>query len=506
MDHRAIEIEEMLGQAIDYGSVSATGTARGSMEENDFSRMTSRSPLQSSRLPLKSIGAGPSNDEPSSSPHLRLSRPGTDTIQHCLARINYGLNERRTRLRTRGGNPSCSIFRLPAALCGINRKAEEPEMVSVGPYHRGKAHLLEFEEHKWFFLKLFLARRGEYVHLKYYMEEMASLERRTRDCYSEPVPMSSGDFIVMMLLDGCFIVELLRHLGQKEDGPIDGNDPIYSQPWIIPVIIRDLLKLENQLPFFVLESLFMSSRTVHESKSNCLSILALEVFELAFPRTEKRARQFSSLMGNHLLQLFHLSLVPSNRATTHGCLEKNYRPSDQSIQFASQLRPSGIRFKSSKAESFLDIDFRNRVLEIPSITINDFTATLLINCLALEQCQESGTVPRYLTDYVSFMSCLINRPKDVSILCASGIITRFSQDDLCVANLFNKLGKNLAFNVDDCYLSEQFRDVESYYSSNWATMMRTYFASPWSFISVFSAFLVILLTATQTVIAVIGIK
>lgn len=58
------------------------------------------------------------------------------------------------------------------------------------------------------------------------------------------------------------------------------------------------------------------------------------------------------------------------------------------------------------------------------------------------------------------------------------------------------------FKVRDCYLSEQVREIEAYYSSNWATMKHTYFSTPWSFISVFSAFILILLTMVQALMSV----
>lgn len=59
----------------------------------------------------------------------------------------------------------------------------------------------------------------------------------------------------MMLHDGCFVIKFLRHLGKSEE-VFDEDDPIFARPWLIPILIRDLIKLENQLPLFLLESLF----------------------------------------------------------------------------------------------------------------------------------------------------------------------------------------------------------------------------------------------------------
>lgn len=183
------------------------------------------------------------------------------------------------------------------------------------------------------------------------------------------------------------------------------------------------------------------------------------------------------LKCRYLLELFYLALLPTVSVNSIAEREK-YRPSTHSLQCVTQLRRSGIKIKPRKAESFLDIKYEKQVLQIPSITINDITSTVLINCVALEQCQERNI--KYFSNYVSFMCCLISQPRDVALLGLDGVITNFSQDDQHVADLFNDLGKNTALNVRESYLWKVLHDVGAYYSSCWASMIRTYFSSPWS--------------------------
>ncbi|XP_057987933.1 UPF0481 protein At3g47200-like [Hevea brasiliensis] len=428
-------------------------------------------------------------------------------LRNSVTLIERRLQEKRQAVMTRGKgrNSSVCIFRFPPRLGEINPNASQPELVSIGPYHRGKDHLLEFEDHKWLFLEKFLSRssasgRG----LRHYLSRLRKEEVDIINCYSDVIQMSSDDFVEMILLDGCFIIELLIHLNQGRD-IIDDDDPIFTRPWLIPILIRDLLKLDNQLHFFVLDFLYQTSGIGNdmEQKLGPLPILALRTFDQASPRPMGNPNQFFRYKGEHLLHLVYSSLVCSILATHCDQLDE-YCPSDQSIQCVTQLRPSGVKFKSTKRDSFLDINFKNQVLEIPSITVNDFTSTLLINCVALKQCQEKRS--KYFTEYVSFMSCLISQPRDVALLCSDGIVTRFSKDDRYVVDLFTNLGKNTDFNIRDSYLSKQFREVESYYSSNWATIRRTYFSSPWSFISLSSAILLLVLTMTQTVTSVLTFK
>ena len=57
----------------------------------------------------------------------------------------------------------------------------------------------------------------------------------------------------MMVFDGCFIVELLLRL---DGGHQALQDPVFRSDHIFSRLLRDLLLVENQLPFFLLMKLF----------------------------------------------------------------------------------------------------------------------------------------------------------------------------------------------------------------------------------------------------------
>lgn len=424
-------------------------------------------------------------------PSVPRDPPPHDTVDRCFGQLKRLLRE------VPRGFPAkpCTIFRIPQLFRGINPKAEGPEIVSIGPYHRGRPQVLEFEKLKPLFLERFLLRTKE--DLKELTALVAKMESSARACYSEHGNMTSCDFVEMMLLDGCFVAEFLLRISGSSDAT-DEHDPIFARPQTIPILIGDLLKLENQIPFSLLQLVF--TRVVPSDlrrEIGSLATLALKLFNQACPTA--LLKPSDDLECEHLLALFYSSL--SSIRQVHRKSRKKVWPSTQSVPCVTELRSSGIKFKPGKAESLLEISFHKPVLQIPNITINDFMATVLINCVSLEQCWENTS--KYMTDYVFFMHCLINQPKDVSLLRSDGIITLFSHDDQYVADLFDKLGKRIPFNVHDSFLSRQFMELELYYRSNWANMMRTYFSSPWSLISAFSAFLVIVLAIIQTVIAVL---
>ncbi|THG07045.1 UPF0481 protein At3g47200-like [Camellia sinensis] len=422
----------------------------------------------------------------------------------CVILIQRRLEEnRREGAQSTTERDISSICRVPENLARISRRATEPEKVSIGPYHRDKDEVLEFQSFKWQFLDSLLSRMEQpKSSLRLMTLAMKELELKARAQYSELIQMSSDDFIEMMLLDGCFIIELFQQVCQSEDSA-NVNSLVLMKPWLIPILIRDLLKLENQIPLFVLLELFsLSNFNTREP----FLWQALKFFNLALPRSldSFKGQQRVSLYEDscHLLHLFYCSYCcPKLQQAPHRPTvyrPEGYRPSsDQSIPCVTRLRHAGVKFRPLKAGNFLDINFHKGVLGIPPMTINDFTSTVLINCVACEQCYPRPN-SKCFSEYIAFISCLINSSRDVTFLCEDGIISNFSYNDNHVANLFNMLGEHVVFNIRECYLKNEFREVEAYYSSDWATLRRTYFSSPWSIISVASASALLLLTALQT--------
>ncbi|KAF5464927.1 hypothetical protein F2P56_014964 [Juglans regia] len=153
------------------------------------------------------------------------------------------------------------IFKVHKQLLNVNEKAYKPVLLAIGPYNDHlKVGQGIMEEHKLRYLKQMLERRKEHS-LEDYMEALRKLEDRARKCYAdaECISQKKDEFVGMMLLDGCFIIELFRKLEDKTLR--DEHDPIFQMSWMLPEIARDLLLFENQLPYFVLTELFNRSES-----------------------------------------------------------------------------------------------------------------------------------------------------------------------------------------------------------------------------------------------------
>ncbi|KAJ0503391.1 hypothetical protein HanHA300_Chr11g0423711 [Helianthus annuus] len=390
------------------------------------------------------------------------------------------------KLNVAAGRTTCSIFKIPQTLIDINGKSYEPHIVSVGPFHHGQPHLEMVEEHKWRLLRQLLNRtQTKGMVLEDFLRAVQPLEATARESYSVTIPYNTDEFIEMMVLDGCFIIELFRMLGGLVE--VDEYDPLVSMTWIVPFFFRDLIRSENQIPFFVLECLFELTKT---PKSPTLATLALGFFNRTLQRPDNVLEKCSNVKAKHLLDLLRSSFIPLE---LEHCTEPGNLPPPHIIHNISKLKRSGIKLKPWEAESFLMVKFKNGVIHMPTITIDDFMCT---GC------------SKIFTTYVTLLDSLVNTSKDVGLLCDQNIIENYLGTDAEVATFFNNMGKDISFDIDECYLARLFDDVNRHYHSGWHTqwagLKYTYFSTPWSFVSVMAASVLLVFTVVQTIYTILG--
>jgi hypothetical protein len=382
-------------------------------------------------------------------------------------------------------------------------KAYEPKLLGIGPYHHGKDDLKRMEDHKLLYSQQLLHRRNE-SSVERYTRAMRDLEGKARRCYAEPISLTPDEFVEMMLLDGCFIIELFRKQARKELR--DDHDPIFQLGWMLPMLWCDLVLFENQLPSFVLYEL-IEMTGVSNQQDNFISDFTR--FSLCYispkgGQTESTVRSDSTVElhqnTEHLLALVHKSLTPpDNQNDRDGNVQWNPIPS------ATELQEAGVKFKKLEGVNLHDIKFNNGVMEIPLLKIVDTTESIFRNLIAYEQYNQSNH-HNYVTEYVSVMDYLINSPKDVELLRRRGIIENCLGDDEAVSTIFNKL---LEFvKVSNLCHAKIFRDVDKHcrrHRNVWmANLRHNYFHSPWALISVLAAAFLLMLALTQTIFSVLS--
>ncbi|KAL9394179.1 hypothetical protein Peur_013464 [Populus x canadensis] len=131
------------------------------------------------------------------------------------------------------------------------------------------------------------------------------LEEKARSCYEGPIILSSNEFVEMMVLDGCFVLELFRGVaeGFKKLG-YPRNDPVFVMRCSMYSIQIDMIMLENQLPLFVLDRL-LGLKFNNPDQKGLEAHRALIFFDLLMPTgvplTESERNSWSPLWDMPLL-------------------------------------------------------------------------------------------------------------------------------------------------------------------------------------------------------------
>ncbi|GMN71859.1 hypothetical protein TIFTF001_054160 [Ficus carica] len=204
----------------------------------------------------------------------------------------------------------CCIFRIPTKLSAHNEKAYMPDAFSIGPFHCKKPLLEATQKIKFRYLDDLISRTGEpALSLKLFIKAIASVQVEAREHYAGSIDISTDEFVKVLVIDGCFIVELFRK--KAYEGIIPDDDPIFTVSRMLQYLYHDLILLENQIPWMVLDILFRLSRSPIDLMP--LVELAIEFFGSLFSTTPPRLSWslFRSMDDNpkHILNLLRKYLI-----------------------------------------------------------------------------------------------------------------------------------------------------------------------------------------------------
>ncbi|XP_062173286.1 UPF0481 protein At3g47200-like [Alnus glutinosa] len=411
--------------------------------------------------------------------------------------------------------PECCIYRVPKRLRKVKKESYTPQLVSIGPFHHRGNELKDtnMKMHKLRYLMAFSDRTGKSQEdLRKIIKEN---EVKIRHCYSEDCRLNSKDFVKMILLDAIFIIELFLRIDENHE-----NDYIVKKPWLEIGIRRDLLLLENQLPFFILEKLYMfakndSSSCNHYEEGKQVEEHKKDLMKQDAPFVKLSRNYFGrqydikkqSAVGeevNHFIDLLRYFFCSVPDQLNHG---ENLRD----LNCATKLDEAGLKFKPVKERCLLDITFSGNdclkhcpcfnlswllaclpclkcfphlermqcILEIPPLKIFDNTECLLRNLMALEQCHYP--LKAYICNYVLLLDQLIDTEKDVDLLVEKKVIANNIGSNAAVMTLINRLCLDIV--VDGSCYSSLCREITSYLDNPWnntmGTMKSVYFRDFW---------------------------
>nr|XP_011459189.1 PREDICTED: UPF0481 protein At3g47200-like [Fragaria vesca subsp. vesca] len=396
---------------------------------------------------------------------------------------------------------SCSIYRVPERLRSLNPSVYTPKLVSIGPLHHGNETLQDMEEHKYRYLQQFLDRTNE--NLEYYLRKIRYQEATLRSYYAETIKFSSDDLVTIILVDSAFIIELFLNYYFKE---AYSTDRIMRAPYMIIDVRADLLLLENQLPFFILEDIFpekvhRNSRT-QNSQSERLSFIQLcrtffkqELEAVGVDCNLERVNS-SEVKGAHFLDIIRNLCLPPEplvRGTRNAAT-----PIAPSI---TQLHQAGVKLEVGSTRNLFGTRFDNGILQIPKLQMSHRMVDTMRNIAVFEQCHHLNC---RIADFLDLMYCFVDTAKDVELLAEYGIVKNLIGDNSEACSLIKNLIKEIHVNSNDFCFTPLYEDLHKHCKKPWnkwkANLKQNYLYTPWALVSV-----LIILTIIQTVCSVISL-
>ncbi|XP_059667918.1 UPF0481 protein At3g47200-like [Cornus florida] len=457
------------------------------------------------------------------------------------------------------------IISVPNMLREENVKAYNPSLISIGPLHRGNKFLQAMEADKVSYMCCLFKRTGDVEKTREVCEAaMLKMQNILKKCYADQLvkPDDEDDItnlIEMMLIDGCFIIELVYRHSRRE------RDPILNNPFKCSAIRRDLLLLDNQIPFVVLEMLFGLTvecipRSYEESSDpltliGCVLSFFGDIMGLEDAQMESNAGVIPPL---HILHLLHICYQPQKPtydqdASSHyrqlktengsnmvgvlcGCCQGQpcrYEEDTAETRFqvddeagtatqlfysagggvgyegtATQLEIAGVKLrKRSKTKNLFDVEFRPQdssfyfwrgCLEIPRFSVYNFTESFLRNIIAFEQCYPF--FGSYFTSHAFLMDILMDSVDDVKLLEKVGVICNHLGTSESVLQIFNGICKNAY--PQDFHYDKQWRKMKgccTHWREELGTVKRNCAGNLWIVLSVIGAISLFVLTLLQTV-------
>ncbi|XP_023761196.2 UPF0481 protein At3g47200 [Lactuca sativa] len=404
-----------------------------------------------------------------------------------------------------------SIFMVPKLYRDISPISFTPRLVSIGPLHRKDTNLQKFEVQKSIYLHKLLALCGS--NKKQTLEDcMRKVTMKIHDikaCYEVSTTYEDEEELArIMVIDGCFIL-YFTHLLSGKAGRFMGNRST------IPLIVNDMLLIENQIPFFVLKDIFEATFLQFNRNASLTDYLKI-LLKGYNPFHENKVTDNinQSTRHDHILGLLHNCLVPAHLEGSENFLRKGGPAFEQERHSAMELDRAGVNFRANNDVNWpmamkLELPrflcfpwfWCKPTLLMPKLYVHDSTELVLRNLIQYEL---SSLVPEYITSYMWAMDMLVDTLEDVAKLVKSGVLVNHCGSNENAANIINNICQDVS--LDCFYYHQDWEDLDIYYKSCWpnaaASLKRKYFSSPWTIIALFAAIILFVLTLVQTIYTV----
>ncbi|KAJ0007211.1 hypothetical protein Pint_30231 [Pistacia integerrima] len=201
---------------------------------------------------------------------------------------------------------SACIFNVPKTLMCSDPESYTPHQVAIGPYHHWRPELFEMGR-----CKLVAAKRTQKqlqcLKFQDLVQQLIKLEPKIRACYHKFLDFSGETLTWMMAIDASFLLDFLQIYVIREGKTLSRHN----------AILRDIVMLENQIPFFILKKMLEFQFQSLESADDVLLSMLMGLYKEISPFKMMQDLPKIELSDcPHLLDFLYHMFVPKSEGPT----------------------------------------------------------------------------------------------------------------------------------------------------------------------------------------------
>ncbi|KAF2320966.1 hypothetical protein GH714_032243 [Hevea brasiliensis] len=436
-------------------------------------------------------------------------------------------------------NPTNCIFQVPKSVSSIKPEAFIPQRIALGPYHHFRPKFYKMQKCKLHEVQI-VHQRLKLPEFQLLFDQLKRKVKDVRGYYHEHLDIHDDTLSWIMVIDGLFLLQLIC-----DEQPLEFVDSS-GRKFPMEAILRDVVLLENQIPFFVLEHLLARSNPATKIQSllsmtikfcprispvalqgyfpkksfecplHLLDLLYNLVWFGGFPVGRDNAvaigrqRSFNvwSALWDMISSLNVGFLVIPKKIIDLILKILQVLGISISLQFTEEkaLTPTASQLSSVKVKfchtglgiSFIYFTKEDTALHLPVFTLNVNSEVIIRNLLAYEAVIKPET-PNFAR-YIELMAAMIHTTEDVELLKNNKIVMH-EGDNGEVVKLFNGL-RNSLVSGGESELDHCIKEVNEYYNSSWKikfkNLIKKNVYSSWKMLTIIATILLLLLMALQT--------
>ncbi|KAI5674444.1 hypothetical protein M9H77_14808 [Catharanthus roseus] len=189
--------------------------------------------------------------------------------------------------------PPVCVFQVPKALSLQKPESYSPQLIALGPYHHLRPELYHMERHKLKAIKQISTSDQIFNFQNLVISRLKEFDPCTRACYNKFMDYDQDTLAWIIAIDGCFLVNLVNSYSGSD---FDSNG----------IITRDIMMVENQIPFVLLQEI---RNCLNLCPNNELLRMFLNFCEINSPIKLNIDKENYHRMPRHLLDLMYHLIV-----------------------------------------------------------------------------------------------------------------------------------------------------------------------------------------------------